>query len=79
MIKIESIEHLLEELQKENNNYFVAVSPLVKSDKTIKLDLKESTISINSKSYNHKEVIPLDELDESVLQYYIDENILFSY
>ena len=75
---IESTQHLLEELQQGNNNYYVQVSPLVSSDKHISINENKDIVVFNEIT-RISEIIALDELDESILNYYIEERDLYSY
>ena len=80
MKPITSIDELLEELQEEESiDFFVMVSPLIKSSKSIFYDKDNKLIYINHEISETEEIINLEELEDSCIQHYINQGKLYRY
>lgn len=80
MKPITSIDELLEELQEEESiDFFVMVSPFIKSSKNIFYDKENTLISINHEITETEEIINLEELEDSCIQHYINQGKLYRY
>lgn len=80
MKPITSIDELLEELQEEECiDFFVMVSPLIKSSKSIFYDKDNKLIYITHEITETEEIINLEELEDSCIQHYINESKLYRY
>lgn len=80
MKPITSIDELLEELQEEESiDFFVMVSPIIKSSKSIFYDKDNKLIYITHELTETEEVINLEELEDSCIQHYINQGKLYRY
>lgn len=80
MKPITSIDELLEELQEEESmDFFVIVSPLIKSSKSIFYDKDNKLIYITHEISETEEIINLKELEDSCIQHYINQGKLYRY
>lgn len=80
MKPITSIDELLEELQEEESiDFFVMVSPIIKSSKSIFYDKDNKLIYITHEISESEEIIKLDELEDSCIQHYINQGKLYRY
>lgn len=80
MKQIINIDELLEEFTEEETiDFFVMVSPLIKSSKNIHYDKHSKVMSVMHEITEIKELIPLDELEDSCIQHYINEGKLYRY
>lgn len=80
MKPITSIDELLEELQEEESiDFFVMVSPIIKSSKSIFYDKDNKLIYITHEISETEEIINLDELEDSCIQHYINQGKLYRY
>lgn len=80
MKPITSIDELLEELQEEESiDFFVMVSPLIKSSKNIFYDKDNKLICITHEISETEEIINLKELEDSCIQHYINQCKLYRY
>lgn len=80
MKQITSIDELLEEFTEEETiDFFVMVSPIIKSSKSIYYDKYEKVISVLHEITETEELIPLDELEDSCIQHYINQGKLYRY
>ena len=80
MKPITSIDELLEELQEEESiDFFVMVSPIIKSSKSIFYDKYNKLIYITHEITETEEIINLEELEDSCIQHYINESKLYRY
>lgn len=80
MKPITSIDELLEELQEEESiDFFVMVSPLIKSSKSIFYDKDNKLIYITHEISETEEIINLKELEDSCIQHYINQGKLYRY
>lgn len=80
MKPITSIDELLEELQEEESiDFFVMVSPIIKSSKSIFYDKDNKLIYITHEITETEEIINLDELEDSCIQHYINQGKLYRY
>lgn len=80
MKPITSIDELLEELQEEESiDFFVMVSPIIKSSKSIFYDKDNKLIYITHEISETEEIINLEELEDSCIQHYINQGKLYRY
>lgn len=80
MKPITSIDELLEELQEEESiDFFVMVSPIIKSSKSILYDKYNKLIYITHEITETEEIINLEELEDSCIQHYINQGKLYRY
>lgn len=80
MKPITSIDELLEELQEEESiDFFVMVSPIIKSSKSIFYDKDNKLIYITHEITETEEIINLEELEDSCIQHYINQGKLYRY
>lgn len=80
MKPITSIDELLEELQEEESiDFFVMVSPIIKSSKSIFYDKDNKLIYITHEISETEETINLEELEDSCIQHYINQGKLYRY
>lgn len=80
MKPITSIDELLEELQEEECiDFFVMVSPFIKSSKSIFYDKDNKLIYITHEISETEETINLEELEDSCIQHYINQGKLYRY
>ena len=80
MKPITSIDELLEELQEEECiDFFIIVSPLIKSSKSIFYDKDNKLIYVTHEITETEEIINLEELEDSCIQHYINESKLYRY
>ena len=80
MKPITSIDELLEELQEEESiDFFVMVSPIIKSSKSIFYDKYNKLIYITHEITETEETINLEELEDSCIQHYINQGKLYRY
>lgn len=80
MKPITSIDELLEELQEEESiDFFVMVSPIIKSSKSIFYDKDDKLIYITHEISETEEIINLEELEDSCIQHYINQGKLYRY
>lgn len=80
MKPITSIDELLEELQEEESiDFFVMVSPIIKSSKSIFYDKDNKLIYIAHEITETEETINLEELEDSCIQHYINQGKLYRY
>ena len=80
MKPITSIDELLEELQEEESiDFFVMVSPIIKSSKSIFYDKDNKLIYITHEITETEEIISLEELEDSCIQHYINQGKLYRY
>lgn len=78
MKPITSIDELLEELQEEESiDFFVMVSPIIKSSKNIFYDKDNKLIYITHEITETEEIINLEELEDSCIQHYINQGKLY--
>ena len=80
MKQITSIDELLEEFTEEESiDFFVMVSPIIKSSKSIYYDKDNKEISIIHEITDTEEWIKLEDLEDSCIQHYINEGKLYRY
>lgn len=80
MKPITSIDELLEELQEEESiDFFVMVSPIIKSSKSIFYDKDNKLIYITHEISETEETINLEVLEDSCIQHYINQGKLYRY
>ena len=80
MKPITSIDELLEELQEEESiDFFVMVSPIIKSSKSIFYDKDNKLIYITHEISETEEIINTEELEDSCIQHYINQGKLYRY
>ena len=80
MKPITSIDELLEELQEEESiDFFVMVSPIIKSSKSIFYDKDNKLIYVTHEITETEEIINLEELEDSCIQHYINQGKLYRY
>ena len=80
MKPITSIDELLEELQEEESiDFFVMVSPIIKSSKSIFYDKDNKLIYVTHEITETEEIINLKELEDSCIQHYINQGKLYRY
>lgn len=80
MKQITSIDELLEEFTEEESiDFFVMVSPIIKSSKNIYYDKDNKEISIIHEITDTEECIKLEDLEDSCIQHYINEGKLYRY
>lgn len=79
MKQIISVEHLMEELEKDNTDYFVMVSPFIKSSKSIFFDTENKLIYITHEISETEEIIELENIEDSCISHYINQNKLYQY
>lgn len=80
MKPITSIDELLEELQEEESiDFFVMVSPIIKSSKSIFYDKDNKLIYITHEISETEEIINIEELEDSCIQHYINQGKLYRY
>lgn len=80
MKPITSIDELLEELQEEESiDFFVMVSPIIKSSKSIFYDKDNKIMYITHEITETEEIINLEELEDSCIQHYINQGKLYRY
>lgn len=76
---ITDIDHLIEEIQEGNTDYFVSVSPIIKSSKSITYDIENEEMSIFHEISEVEEILPKESLEDSSINFYILENKLYMY
>lgn len=80
MKQITSIDELLEEFQEEETiDFFVMVSPIIKSSKSIHYDKYKKVISVMHEITETEELISLSDIEDSCIQHYINEGKLYRY
>lgn len=80
MKPITSIDELLEELQEEESiDFFVMVSPIIKSSKSIFYDKDSKLIYVTHEITETEEIINIEELEDSCIQHYINQGKLYRY
>jgi hypothetical protein len=80
MKPITSIDELLEELQEEESiDFFVMVSPIIKSSKSIFYDKYKKVLYVTHEISETEELINFKNLEDSCIQHYINEGKLYRY